>query len=106
MRALITAAAATVLAALVIGTPAAEDHPEREQDRAKRLVKEGRVLPLEEILARASTRAPGRLIEADLDEENGRYVYELEFADPVTGRVTELVYDARSGDLLATEIDD
>ncbi|MCC6714225.1 MAG: PepSY domain-containing protein [Gammaproteobacteria bacterium] len=106
MRASISVAAATVLAALVIGTPAAEDRPEREQDRAKRLVQEGKVLPLEAILARASTKTPGRLIEAELDEENGRYVYELEFADPATGRVTELVYDARSGNLLATEIDD
>ncbi|MCG3201497.1 MAG: hypothetical protein NFCOHLIN_01367 [Gammaproteobacteria bacterium] len=106
MRLVIAIAATTMLAALAVGMPAAEDRPEREHDRAMRLVRQGRVLPLEEIVARASKDAPGQLIEAELDEENGRYVYELEVADRATGRVTELRYDARSGELLATEIDD
>lgn len=105
MKAMLHISAATMLAVLAIGA-AAEDRAEREHDRAMRLVKEGSVLPLEEIVARASKDAPGHLIEAELDEKNGRYVYELEVADPATGRVTELRYDARSGELLATEIDD
>jgi uncharacterized membrane protein YkoI len=95
------------LGAIAVGVPAAaENGPEREHDRAMRLVREGTVLPLEDIIARAGKVAPGHLIEAELDEEDGRYVYELEIADLATGRVTELRYDARSGDLLATEIDD
>jgi len=106
MKGVIAIAAAAMLAVLAIGTPAAEDRAEPEHDRAMRLVKEGSVLPLEEILARARKDAPGHLIEAELDEEDGRYVYELEIADPATGRVTELRYDARDGSLLATEIDD
>lgn len=107
MRAVIVLAAATMMAALAIGTPAAEDRSESEHDRALRLVKEGSVLPLEQILARAGKDAPGHLIEAELEEEeDGRYVYELEVADPATGRVTELRYDARDGSLLDAEIED
>jgi uncharacterized membrane protein YkoI len=106
MKGVIAIAATAMLAALAIGAPAAEERSESEHDRAMRLVREGSVLPLEEILARAGKDAPGHLIEAELEEEDGRYVYELEIADPATGRVTELRYDARDGSLLATEIDD
>jgi|HigsolmetaAR205D_1030408.scaffolds.fasta_scaffold00972_7 uncharacterized membrane protein YkoI len=81
-------------------TPADEDH-----EIARRAVERGEILPLSRILALIERDHPGRVLEVELDREDGRYVYEIEVLR-TDGRVIELTYDASTGELLETEIDD
>lgn len=70
-----------------------------DHDRAKQLKEAGEILPLEQVIERAKKDHPGRLLEAELEEKKGRFIYELELLDE-EGIVWELKYDAKSGELL------
>ena len=90
---------AFLVAALAVGAAApasASDH-----DRARRAVEEGRILPLKEILARAQAVSPGQVIEAELEDEGGIFIYEIKILT-VDGRVMKLSYNAATGELLKT----
>ena len=68
----------------------------QEQDRARRAVEQGRMLPLREIIARAQVDTRGEIVEAELEEERGIPVYELKILTP-GGRLVKVRYDARTG---------
>ncbi|NKE72027.1 PepSY domain-containing protein [Candidatus Manganitrophus noduliformans] len=70
-----------------------------DHDRAKQLKEAGEILSLEQVIERAKRDHPGQLLEAELDEKKGRFIYELELLDE-EGIVWELKYDAKSGELL------
>lgn len=94
---------ATPLALLLAATPAASR--DLDQDEALRLRREGLILPLETLLQRATERHPGaRLLEAELEEDDGIYVYEIELLT-TDGIARELEIDARDGRLLKDEED-
>ena len=76
--------------------------PSADHEAAFELAREGRILPLERILEQQRRDRPGRILEVELERENGSLVYELELLD-AHGRVWELYYDAVSGRLLETE---
>lgn len=78
---------------------AGEDH-----NRARALKEAGEILPLEQVIERAKQERPGRLLEAELKEKEGRFIYELELLDE-KGIVWELKYDAKSGALLKSKQD-
>ena len=92
---------AAVLAATLINA-VADDIGHEE---ARRLRKEGVILPLEEIVARASARWPGQVIETELEHEDGRYVYEIELLG-TDARIREIEYDASTGEVIKFELDD
>ena len=48
---------------------------------------------------------PGQILETELDEDDGRYVYELEILDE-RGQVWELELDASTAELLELESED
>lgn len=73
--------------------------------RARTLVEQGEVLPLEQVLRMVNPDNKMRLLEAELEDEDGRWVYEFELIDK-EGRVRELEVDARNGTLLEEEIED
>ncbi len=76
------------------------------QDQALKLRKEGKVLSSQTFIERALERHPkARLLELELEEKHGRYVYEVELLT-VQGQVRELKFDASSGELLEDEEDD
>lgn len=62
---------------------------------------QGRYVPLESVVRDALKRYSGQLLEVELDD--GVYEVEILRGD---GVVVELDYDARSGKLLKTELDD
>ena len=62
-------------------------------------------LSLEEAIAKAKTKFPGRVLEAELENEHGQVVYEIEIAS-ATGAVTEIEVDAQSGEILGSELED
>ena len=76
------------------------------QDQALQLRQEGVIRPLEQMVQKALDRYPGaRLLEAELEEEHGIYVYEVELLT-TSGIVRELELDARDGRILEDEEDD
>ncbi|MFG3453225.1 PepSY domain-containing protein [Stutzerimonas stutzeri] len=91
------------LALLLAATPVASR--DLDQDEALRLRREGLIQPLESLLQQAMARHPGaRLLEAELEEEDGVYVYEIELLT-ADGVARELELDARDGRLLKDEED-
>ena len=94
---------ATPLALLLAATPAASR--DLDQDEALRLRREGLIMPLEALLQRAIERYPGaRLLEAELEEDDGIYIYEIELLT-ADGIARELEIDAHDGRLLKDEED-
>lgn len=53
----------------------------------------------------AKAKFPGKVLEAELENEHGQAVYEIEIAS-TTGVVTEIKVDAQSGELLDSEVED
>ncbi|UAW97140.1 PepSY domain-containing protein [Halopseudomonas nanhaiensis] len=78
---------------------------EVSQDEALQLAEDGELQPLQLLVDDALVRHPGRLLEAELEAEDGRYVYEIEIVTR-NGRVMELEYDGRTGELLEVDEED
>ncbi|MBD1554042.1 PepSY domain-containing protein [Pseudomonas typographi] len=77
-----------------------------DQNQALKLRQQGAILPLEQLLAQALARYPGaRLLEAELERDDGRYIYEVELLTS-QGVVRELELDAATGQLLKDKEDD
>lgn len=77
-----------------------------DQDEALDLRREGVILPLEQLLQSAMGRYPGaRLLEAELEEDDDVYAYEVELLT-ADGVVREIKLDAATGRLLKDEEDD
>lgn len=76
-----------------------------DSDRARLLKQQGTILPLEQIIAAAIAVKPGQILETELEEDDGRFVYELEILDE-TGEVWELELDATSAELIELENED
>ncbi len=90
------------LAALVLaGAGAAASDREHDQDRVRRDVEQGRMVPLGEIVNRAETAFDGQVIEAELENDSGPPSYEVKLVTRA-GQVLKLRYDARTGALLAS----
>ena len=70
---------------------------------ARRLVEQGVIRPLDEIMVEVRKQHPGRILEAELERRrDAGYIYEIELLDE-EGNVWELEVDAASGKLLDTE---
>lgn len=82
------------------GVQADDDH-----EQARRLKEAGQILSLEQILKAAQVEHSGRVLEVELEDEGGRYVYEIELLDE-RGEVWELYFDAASGELIKRKRDD
>ncbi|SFM28580.1 hypothetical protein SAMN05421721_10223 [Ectothiorhodospira mobilis] len=71
----------------------------REHDRILELRASGEILPMAEMLERAGQVVRGEFIEAELEREGGRHVYELKILD-ADGVLHKLYMDAGTGELL------
>jgi uncharacterized membrane protein YkoI len=93
--------------ALVVGTTSLvggfADEPDHAQIR--RWLEQNRIQPLESILARYPQERYGKLLDLEVESEDGRIIYELEFLRP-DGRVHEIEVDAFDGRLLKQEIEE
>ena len=93
-----------LLAALLAATPALAGR-DLDQDEALRLRREGVIQPLDALIQPLLERYPGaRLLEAELEEEHGRFIYELELLTR-QGVVREIELDAGTGTLLKDKED-
>ncbi|WP_462384341.1 PepSY domain-containing protein [Pseudomonas sp. Marseille-QA0892] len=76
-----------------------------DQDEALKLRQNGLIVPLETLLEKALSRYPGaRLLEAELEFEDGIYVYEVELLTR-EGVAREIELDAGTGHFLKDEED-
>ena len=91
-----------VILLLLAGIGSVSGAPPRDHERARIAQSRGEFVPLEEILADAEKRQPGRVIEVELEGDD-EYEIEILRAD---GVVVELEYDARSGELLELEVEE
>jgi uncharacterized membrane protein YkoI len=100
------AAGAAGLAVMLAGVASAA-HADDDSNRARRLVQQGKILPLEEILPRVRAVRDGTLIEVELEYESDHdgYVYEMELLD-ADGRLWEVELDATTGELIELEAED
>ncbi|MFN3624649.1 MAG: PepSY domain-containing protein [Hyphomicrobium sp.] len=94
-------AAVSFAAALTVSVRAEDIGP----DVAKRLLSEGRIRPLEQILDGVRAKVPGELLEVELELEDGIYVYDVKIMG-ADGRIVEVETDAKSGEILKVEDDD
>jgi len=95
--------------ALVVGTInsplLSADHYHEQSDQVIQWLEAGKVLPFEALIKRHSKQLEGRLLDLEIEEEDGRIIYELELlrADSI---VYEIKIDAQSGEWLTEEIED
>jgi uncharacterized membrane protein YkoI len=89
-----------MLALLPLSGFADDDH-----EKARRLKEAGSILPLQEVVKKAQAEHPGRVIEVELDDDDGRHIYEIELLDE-QGEVWEFKFDAATGDLIKRERED
>ncbi|MGQ0592610.1 MAG: PepSY domain-containing protein [Gammaproteobacteria bacterium] len=82
------------------GSPGVEDH-----EQIRRLKESGKIRSLESVLEEVRRDYPGRIIEIELDDDDGSYTYELELVDE-QGVVWDLEIDAHTGKLLEKKQDD
>ena len=91
--------AAISVLVLVIALPGRGDD---DHDRARKARAAGDIVPLSQILEQVEATFDGRLVEVELENDDGRTVYEIELLTK-QGSVIELTYDARTGRFLEAE---
>jgi hypothetical protein len=84
---------------LVSGAQASDD----DHDRARQAVEAGQVLPLPVVLERLATDYPGRVLEVELEQEDGRWQYEVKLLQR-GGQLTKLKVDAQTGEVLSRKM--
>lgn len=82
------------------GVRADSDH-----DRARAAVQAGQVLPLMSLLQRLEREYPGQLLEVELEDDDGRLIYEVRLLQ-ADGRLLKLKLDAASGETLRVRASD
>lgn len=95
---------ALVLAvAMAAAKPAGADQVGHE--RARRLVQEGKIKPLQEIVDMLREKVPGRVLETELEDDDAGLVYDFKILLP-GGRIQEVEVLAATGRILKIEDDD
>ena len=70
-----------------------------DHNRARQAVQAGQVLPLRSVLERLEREHPGQVMEVELEQEEGRWIYEVKLLQPA-GQLVKLKLDVRTGALL------
>ncbi len=83
-----------ILALSPVAALAGDDH-----ERALEALREGRILPVETIIAAAQKDFGGDVLDVELEDEDEGFVYEIKLI-AADGRIMKLDYDAATGQLL------
>lgn len=92
-------AAASIAAAAAIGADVAHADDRMRPSEVRQLREAGKILPMEDILARVRSAQPGQVVEVDLDREHGRLVYEVKLIDDADA-IHKLELDAATGEVI------
>ncbi len=90
------------LLALLLPFPASTATADEDHVMARKLLESGQILSLEKIMEHARRHKVGDILETELENKRGRYIYEVELLDSA-GQVWELELDAASGKLISVE---
>ena len=90
------------LIAAVAGVPRGALGDDSDHDLARRLLEQGRILPLAEIVDKVRSEIPGEMLEVEFETDDGAYTYELKILGP-DGRVQEIEVEAASGKIVKIE---
>jgi uncharacterized membrane protein YkoI len=93
--------AAGFMLVIMSGASAGDD----DHEAARRALEQGRALPLPEIIAKVAQQVPGKVIDVELEDEDGTPVYDLKVLSP-QGRLQEIEVEAATGKILKIEDDD
>ena len=93
-------AAALVCAGAVGALPARADRDDHE--RARQALEAGEVMPLRVILEQVERDYPGRVLEIELEREDGRWIYEISLVQR-GGRILKLDVDAADASVLSVK---
>ena len=69
-----------------------------EQDRVRRAVERGEMLPLATILAAIRPRLPGEVAGVEVERHKGKWLYEFRVVDE-KGRLYEVYVDAKTAEI-------
>ncbi|WP_306831470.1 PepSY domain-containing protein [Neorhizobium huautlense] len=94
---------ASLISALLLAAPAAG--VAKDLDTLRDAVKRGDVLPLSVLQKKLRARYPGDIIRVELDEDDGRFIYEFKVLQ-ANGRLYEIEMDAKDGAILDVDDDD
>ncbi len=94
-----------VFTALLVLTCAPVRAKDVGHEQARKLLEQGAIQPLEDILAIVQAKAPGKLLETELEYDDDGIVYDLKILRP-GGRVQEVEVDAKTGQIIKIEDDD
>ena len=98
--------ATLLLVAVLTLAPMSRGHTDDDDhDLARRAVEQGRALPLADLVAKVTAQTPGKVIEVELEDEDGKLVYDLKMLSP-QGQLQEIEVDAATGNILKIEDDD
>jgi uncharacterized membrane protein YkoI len=84
---------------------AQEEDPEPDHELARQALQRKEILPLDQVLAAIRDRMPGEIVEIELERENERWIYEVEIIDE-TGRMRDVLVDAKNAEIIGTEDED
>ncbi len=74
-------------------------YADSDHERAKKALESGQVLPLQDILQKISKDYPGQVLEVELDQEKGAWIYEIKQLSS-NGTILKLDVDAKTGQVL------
>lgn len=89
------------LGLLGLAAPPAAGQERRDHERARAALEAGQIRPLSELLTDVERRFRGRVIEADLERDDGQWLYEFKILPP-NGRLFRVEVDAATGQLVRT----
>lgn len=74
-------------------------------EKATLLVEQGVIMPLETLDEKALAIKPGQISDRDLEQDDGRYEYELDIRQE-SGQKWDITLDASTGEAIKIELDD
>ncbi|WP_348764993.1 peptidase [uncultured Salinisphaera sp.] len=101
-RSLISCLPWLCLGCLLIGGSAALHADDVDAEGARRARDAGKIAPLRSLFDKVERECRGRFVEMELEEDDGRWTYEIKLIGP-GGDVAELEYDAADLRLLEAE---
>ena len=91
---------ACALAVLPVAASDKHDH-----DRARQAVQAGQVLPLPAVLDHLQREVPGQVLEVELEQKRGLWIYEIKLLTPA-GQLTKVLLDAQTAQVLRVQARD
>jgi uncharacterized membrane protein YkoI len=76
-----------------------------DHERARRAVLAGEVLPLPTVLERLALEQPGQVMAVELEQDDGRWIYEIKLLRP-GGQLVKLKLDAQTAAVLRSKPDE